>query len=542
MPAIAPTFLSRRGFLALSGATALAAGLAACGSSPSATGRVSNAKDVLLPRFTPLQGLSPDLPGSAAGVPPGYFAYPKPFRSVAEAPLAGETVAALSMFFSTVPTPKGENAAWQEVERRLGGVLDIDAVSDADFRARFATTVAGGDLPDLMMYPASAAQQNHAQFLEAACADLTEHLGGDAVNAYPNLAAIPELFWSQCVAAGKLYYLPIPRGVTSGAGFHNAALFEGVGVSDLSQIADAEAFLEVLGELTDSARNRWALGSSGFGLAIFRSMFRVPPGWRQDGGRLVKDIETDEYLAMIEYVAKAYAAGYIVPGSEAWQKNQMLNAFIGGQTALIYDGLPGYPTYAGSTSDAFRPLPFQPVGHDGGQAQMFQDNVLLAPVMVKKGPADHVERVLRVANFLAAPFGSEEYLLLNFGVEGADYTMDAGGNPILTDAGKADVAVPWRFLAAPQQAVYYAGNEEQTRTVHEAYSTLIPLAVADPVANIYSPTAVNKGASLAQPVSDAAKEAIAGRGTVKDLQAAIKAWAANGGDTIRGEYEAGLAQ
>jgi putative aldouronate transport system substrate-binding protein len=391
-----------------------------------------------------------------------------------------------------------------------------------------------------MMYPASAAQQDHAGFLDKACADLTPFLGGDAVKDYPNLAAIPQLFWEQCVAAGKLYYLPLPRAVTAGAGFYNAKRFSEVGVADPSTLADADDLFGILGELTDASRDRWALGSTDFGLPPFMNMFRVPYVWRNDGGKLVKDFETDEYRAMVEFVAKVHQAGYFVPGSGAWQKNQMVNQFTAGQTALIYDGLPGFATYAPLASDSFAPAPFVPIGHDGGKGQTFQDNLMLSPVMVKKGDDKQVERVLRVADFLAAPFGSEEYLLLNYGVEGPDYAMDSDGNPIPTDKGNADVAVPWKFLAAPQRAVYFPGHEDQTNTVHAAYSTLIPMSVANPVASIYSPTDTNKGATLTQSVVDATKEVIAGRKTMKDLDAAVAAWKSKGGDTIRGEYEAGL--
>lgn len=539
MSAISASVLSRRRFFALSGAGALAATLAACGSRSEQTGQVSTTEDALLPSFRPVEGLTPDLAGSAEGVPPGFFTYPEPFTSVAETPLSGETISAISMFFATVPNSRKDNPAWQEVEKRLGGTLDIDAVSDADFASRFSTTVAGGDLPDMMLYATT--MQDHAGFLDSACEDLTPHLGGDAVEAYPNLAAIPELFWQQCVAAGRLYYLPIPRAVTGGSGFYNAARFEEVGVSDPAEVADAEAFSELMGELTDPARNRWALGSTAFGLAPFRHMFRVPYLWRLDGDRLVKDFETDEYLAMVEYVAGLREAGCFVPGSEAWEKNQMVNKFVGGQTALVYDGLPGYATYAPSAGETFVPTPFVPPGYDGAAAQTYQDNVLFSPVMIKKGDPEHVEKVLRVANFLAAPFGSEEYLLLTYGVAGVDYEMDGAGNPIPTDRGPADVAVPWRYLAAPQQAVYFPGHDDQTRVVHGGYSALIPLSVPNPVASVYSPTDTDEGGTLGQPVSDTTQEVIAGRKSMKDLEAAIAAWASKGGDTIRGEYEEGLA-
>ena len=40
---------------------------------------------------------------------------------------------------------------------------------------------------------------------------------------------------------------------------------------------------------------------------------------------------------------------------------------------------------------------------------------------------------LALINWLSAPFGTAEYILKNFGVEGKDFTLDADGNPILNE-------------------------------------------------------------------------------------------------------------
>jgi putative aldouronate transport system substrate-binding protein len=182
------------------------------------------------------------------------------------------------------------------------------------------------------------------------------------------------------------------------------------------------------------------------------------------------------------------------------------------------------------------------VGHDGGKAQTWLDNITFGTVMLKKADEAKLKEVLAVANFLAAPFGSEEYLLLNYGAEGADYTLDASGNPVVTDRALLDNAVPWKYLAAPQQVVYDPSNKDIVDVMHNAYSKLIPLGVEDPCGTLFSPTNASKGAKLGQPVSDAATAVIAGRGTMDALKTAVADWKKNGGDTIRGEYESALAK
>lgn len=545
MNAVVPAH-SRRTFLSVAGLGTLAlfGGLTGCGQRT--TGTVSSAEDALLPTTIPIKGSTPDLAGTAEGIPPGFYKYPKPFRSVETAPLNGGTVTAITNLFGTTPNARADNPAWQAIEARIGGTVDITSVSNDDYATKFNTMVAGGELPDLMLND-GAAVPNVVEFLEAKCADLTPLLSGDKISAYPNLAAIAEIFWKQTVQAGKLYSLPIPRNLTGGSGFVNQTLLEKTGISSTEEIKDKDDFYRVAKELTDPSKEQWALGSTRFGLTMLHHIFRTPNGWRNDGGKLTKSIESDEYLAVIEFAAKLYKDGLYVPGSEGWTKSQMVNAFISGKVAMIYDGLPAYigPTGYGrsvpAANAANKAMPFIPFGHDGGKGQTWLDNIVYATVMLKKNDEAKLKEVLGVANFLAAPFGSEEYLMLNYGAEGADYTLDANGNPVVTERALLDNAVPWKYLAAPQQVVYDPSSKEIVDIMHNAYSKLIPLGVEDPCGTLYSPTNASKGSKLTQPVTDAATAVIAGRGTMDQLKSAIADWKKNGGDEIRGEYESALA-
>ncbi|MFE4196590.1 extracellular solute-binding protein [Paenarthrobacter sp. NPDC056912] len=540
---------SRRNFLSVAGIGALAlfSGGALAGCGQRTTSVASNASEALLPTHMPLQAAAADIPGTAQGVPSAFYKYPAPFRSVQAAPLKGGKITAITNLFGTAPNARADNPAWQAIEARLGGQVDITSVSSDDYATKFNTIIAGGELPDLMLND-GAAVPNIVEFLQAKCADLTPLLGGDKIKDYPNLAAIPEVFWKQTVQAGKLYSLPIPRNLTGGSGFVNQTLLENVGVKSTEDIKDKDDFYRVAKELTNPSKNQWALGSTKFGLTMLHHMFRTPNVWKNDGGKLTRAFETDEYMAAIEFAAKLYRDGLYVPGSEGWTKSQMVNSFISGKVAMIYDGLPAYigPTGYGrsipAANKANKAVPFIPVGHDGGKAQTWLDNITFGTVMLKKADEAKLKEVLAVANFLAAPFGSEEYLLLNYGAEGADYTLDANGNPVVTERALLDNAVPWKYLAAPQQVVYDPSNKDIVDVMHNAYSKLIPLGVEDPCGTLFSPTNASKGAKLGQPVSDAATAVIAGRGTMDALKSAVADWKKNGGDTIRGEYESALAK
>lgn len=543
------TSTSRRGFLQIAGIGAFAAvgagALTGCGSQTAL--EASGAGSVNLPTFVPFSDLKPDLPGRDEGVPPGFFNYPKdPVRAVADPPLDGDTFSAITNIFGPPPRGRGKNPAWQQIEERLGGKIDISAVSSDDFKTKLNTVIASGDLPDLMLDD-GASVPDIVGFLESKCQDLTPFLSGDNVKDYPNLAAIPEIFWKQTVRAGKIYELPIPRSMTGGSGFINKTFFEDAGVSDTSKIADADEYFDIAKELTSSSSNRWALGSTGFGLVPFYHIFNVPNQWAQKNGKLVRYFETEEYLDAIGFAEKLNKAGCFVPGSEGWTKSQMVNAFVSGKVAQIYDGMPAYQNATGYAHTMPKadpdniPAPFIPFGHDGGEPAVWLDNIVFGTVMMKKKESkEDVRKLLQVANFLASPFGTEEYLLINYGAEEEDYTLDAHGNPEATEQAILDTAVPWKYLTAPQEAIYDPTSQQIVRDLHDAYSKLIPTGIEDPCSTLFSPTESRKGQSLTQEVSDAATGFIAGRKKLQDVKDAVKSWKNGGGDKIREEYQKAL--
>jgi len=110
----------------------------------------------------------------------------------------GGTITALSNAYNPPATPFDQNQAWQEINKQLNATVQFNVVAPADYPAKMGTTMAGNDLPDLMLFPgglnvtlAQSGTANLPQFLQDKCADLTPYLAGDAIKDYPFLAAIP---------------------------------------------------------------------------------------------------------------------------------------------------------------------------------------------------------------------------------------------------------------------------------------------------------------------------------------------------------------
>lgn len=543
--------LSRRGLLRLGALTAagLAASplLAACGDGSAGPAAKAQGLTVKLPTYTPLTGAAAaDLPGTAAGLPAGYFKYPAQlFKSVAKPPMSGGKITMATQTFLPPPPAREQNATWQEIEKRLGGTADVTIVSADDWATKFNTMVAGGSLPDLFLYMSTQGVNNLPAFLDSQCADLTPFLSGDKIKEYPNLAAIPEVFWKECILGGKLYGLPIPRGLAGGLGFYRADMFAEAGVTDLAQITDTERLFEVLKEVTRPKENRYGLVTAtggAFGMSIFAQLFGAPLSWRLDKatGKLTNTLETEEYRAAVEFTRKLREAGVIYPGSEGFDALKRKNEFNAGKAALTYDGMPAYlgPTGYLQTQKKIDPKadprPLMPIG---AKAVAYLNNKNFGLNLVKKADEAKIKEVLRVVDFFAAPFGSEEYTLLYYGMDGADFTRDASGNPALTEAGAKNTTVPWKYFGAPTQAIFDATSQDAVRLTHEALSKMIAVGVEDPTTGLYSPASESKYEALYTMRSDRITSIIAGRAEMSDLDQLIKDWRAQGGDQARKEFE-----
>jgi putative aldouronate transport system substrate-binding protein len=547
-PSYRPTDLSRRGFLRTAiGAAALTATgvptLAACSSGGNSGSSGGRAGSVKLPAYAPFKGPRPDLPGTADGIPPGYLTYPKDLvTTVSEAPLKGGKITVLANIFTPLPPGRDKNAAWQAVESKLGGTVDLTMVPASDWSTKFQTLLAAGQLPDLMLLADPTLVDNLPAFLAAKCADLTPHLSGDAVKDYPNLANMPEAVWQGCVVGDKIYGLPIPRSLTAGAGFYNQKHFADAGVA---YPTTAEEFLAAAKALTRPQQGRWAIVnhmSNGYFNAV-QMMFGVPLQWRLEGGKLVRNYETPEYKAALEFMVQLTKAGVFVPGSEGFDGQARKNAFKAGKGALVSDGFSAYPDYwtAMRRLDAANePMPFIPMGPVGRKAVTWYDNAVFAYTVVRKTDEARVKELLKVANFFAAPFGSTENLLLKFGVEGTDYTRDGKGNPVATTRGEAELTVPWRYITEAPVALYDASSPDFVQRSYESISKLLPMGVKNPTIGLISPTNDKKGNDLNQAVTDLRNDVIAGRKPISAFDDAVKKWARDGGDKIRGEYEQAL--
>ncbi len=515
-----------------------------------------------LPTFMPASGgPPPDIPAAGPEYETGYLTYPKsPVKALPDTPPgAGGAVQCYTNNSAPAPaTPFGQNQAWQETNRELNANVQFTIIDQADYPVKLATVMAGNDLPDVMLIggatPSGAAQvQNLTQFLAAKCADLTPYLAGDASSTYPFLAAIPTYAWqnSGCARNGKLYMLPIERYYPGSMLLKNSAVYDQAIGQDYVPTS-SDDFKRVLQELNRPNDNQWAIGcysNQMYYIYFYAAMFGAPNNWSLDStGQLTKDVETPEYQAAMAYVRDLVQSGLYHPDALTIADSTIArNDFIGSRFVLDVE------TFGNAWQDAWTRGPSQdpPVtpsavlpfpASAGGQAHHFLGHGYFGTTAFKAASPDRVQELLRISNWLAAPFGSAEDLLLTIGVKDVDYTLGSDGSinvlpPSNTDAN----SVPWKYIVQRPQVAYWPGIPDYAKAATDFEKAAIGVGMSDPTLGYFSSTLDTSGIPLAQTLTDGITDVLAGRRPLTDFAQIVSDWQSGGGNQIRTELEQAIA-
>jgi putative aldouronate transport system substrate-binding protein len=565
--------MDRRTFLKASTGGALLLGVACAPSNPAGQARptagagssagTAASKQAPLPTYMATNtGLKPEYHVDDPRFDDGFDNYPvNPVKAVTEKPGTGGTINILNRAYFPPPTPYPQNPTWQEVNRQINANMAINVIAGPDYQTKFVTTLAGDDLPDIMhIYNGYALAPNLQAFFKAKCADLTPYLAGDAARDYPYLAAIPTYAWKNSVSAfdGALYLIPIQRHLPTfpsfgGYFFANSDIWNRE-VGDGYTPKDADDFKRILVALTRPQENRWGIGNQGtsnsaseggpFAVSTFAAMFGAPHNWKVDAsGKFIRNRETEEYKAAVGYLRDLMAAGVYPPDVATLQQSRPQHAQ--GRFAVAVDG------YGNAWSDLWRQglqfnnhfqmlKPF--AANAGGKPQAFLSHGFISMNALKKAPPDRIKELLRVMNFLAAPFGSQEDLLLTYGIKDQDYTLDDKNNPQPTPDGISRAQyVPWKYIAWHPYVNYQADLIGFARASYEAQQMLMPIGVSDPSDGLYSATAWGKGQTADVHFQDGIIDIILARRQMSEYDDLVKAWQTEAGETVRQELAASYA-
>ncbi|GAA2213541.1 extracellular solute-binding protein [Nonomuraea monospora] len=531
--------LDRRALFRGALGVAAASLLTACGGGSPSGGGVSNAGKQLVPwpAYVPFAGPKPDAPGDDTGVQPLYLKYPETLvQSVNDTVGDGSKVTALVVTYGPPPTPVAQNRYWQAINKALNVDLQVTVVPDPEYGQKMTTLMASGsDLPDIIMFT-NLALPHSLEFIQARCADLSEFIGGDAVKQYPNLANIPAYAWKGMGrVSGKLYGVPLERPTPANSLFVNRTAMDEAGIP---KTWTTEQYLEAMKEL--SAARKWGLGwyktlFGGLGAVTYHAgSLGAPNTWSLADGRFTTTLATPQFEQALDVMRKLAEAKSVHPDSLTVSSTDMQTYFHNGTVASVQDGFGSMsPTTLTKINDRFELDLGHPYGPD---ATPWQGPGMFGYVTFKKAAPERIKMLLRISDYLSAPFGTKEYELANYGVEGVHFTKDGDGIKTLDlFQTENNNTLPFRYLGAAPSVLYLPGHPRTAQATYDWQKATLPRSVANPANGLRSATSVSKGAAMNQIMGDGIAAVVFGRKPLSAWKDIVTQWRNAGGDQVARE-------
>ena len=544
----------RRRFLELAGlgAIAVAGGglVAGCGDAKSSSGPGTtdqNQLKALLPAYVAsASGIKPDI-ASIQGTN-GFFSdevflsYPaSPVTTSTGIPGKGGTYTATTPLWGAIPSSSG-NAYYDTVNKALGATIKVQPADGSNYDKVLPTLFAGDKLPDWIQIPSW--NMPNLGFADAVnkFADLGPYLSGDLVKAYPNLAAIPTAAWQCCIWNGKLFGLPVYYGgaTFNGTLFYRGDIFAKEGIK-ADEINSPDALAAVGKQLTNASKNRWAFDDL-YGYLNHVFHYPMDPNrWVIDASdKIIHRYETPGIVEALNWQQRMAKAGYIHPDAIADKSQDAKQRFWSGKVVITGDG-PGAwngddTTSGRAANPAYNRQAFKIFAADGKPQVLMNPSAGMYSFLNAKLSADQIKECLSLANYLAAPYGSAEWLTVNYGSAGVDYNI-TGGNPVLTEKGSKEVATTYQFLVTPLTPTTVKGGDVQGTKDYAAWQGDMVKYAAKPAFYGMNITEPAQYAKLNQPMEDVIKDVRYGRKPISAFTDAVKTWQAQGGNELRKFYE-----
>ncbi|MGM0883777.1 MAG: extracellular solute-binding protein [Bacillota bacterium] len=433
--------------------------------------------------------------------------------------------------------PKKESPVIAKIEEVTNTKLDMTWVpaSGTTYDDKVSATLASGKLPDLMLLrkikdsAALNAQQSGVFW------DVSPFLKD-----FPNLSKMNPVAVRNASVGGKLYGIPRERVLARYGMIFRKDWLDNLGLQTPKTVDDiykvAKAFTE-----NDPDKNS---KNDTFGIQEDANMELLkqltvyaggPNSWGLKDGKVTPDFLYPEFKSALDLYRKMVVEKIISPDFPIAPKYDYFNQQKAGiYFSVIDDGgtrhndlLKSDPKVIVDVAQNFDGPAGQHVRGTFGY-----DSLLVIP----KSSVTSEDKVKQILGFLDKLGEEPLQTLLNWGIEGTDYTVEGGkGKKIAGSAGAGDVVgFKWDAPSAGIKGVRTPVEEKITQMFEDNKE----LAVVDLSASLLSDTNTQKGADLMKAVNDAKTQYVLGELDEKGWNDAVDKWRKNGGDKIIEEYTA----
>ncbi|WP_460798599.1 extracellular solute-binding protein, partial [Microbacterium sp. GXF0217] len=441
------------------------------------------------------------------------------------------------------------------VEDLIGADLDITWVPGASYGDKVNITLAGDDLPQVMVI-----QSKDPSFVRNAEAgaywDLTEYLDD-----YPNLKTTLPDVQNNASVNGHVYGIFRGRDVMRQAVIIRKDWLDNLGL-DLPETT--EDLYEIAKAFTDEDPDDNGIDDT-YGITIpkwpapigtnspwdaIETWYGAGNRWTERDGELVPNFTTDEWLEAVQFERRLVEEGLVNGDFATLDPTKWDEQFLTGKGGIIVDVHSRATVLAGLLKQ-LDPENFTSqitvtgnlIGPDGELHALptaGYSGYLVIPKAQVRTEAQ-LRGVLEVLNKLNS---FEAGVLLNNGIEGVTYELDGDLAVRLEDAPQQlkDDVLSFSQLGMNVNGYQAHWPKQPTDFEQEMYDKRKALevsdlehAVFDPAAAYVSDTYVSKGAQLDTIMTDARIQYLAGYIDLDGLQDAIDLWRSSGGDAVTAE-------
>jgi putative aldouronate transport system substrate-binding protein len=532
---------NRRRFLGLAGLGAAAVAgsglLSACGEEAGSSGAATQTDKLagVVPNQGPMPaGLpAPDVPG-VPPMPNGYTSFPTSLvDAISEKPgTSGKEISTMTPAWGPAPPGLGNNSYLDAVNTELGTPINPRIQDGTTYADKLNAMLGARDVPELLCIPEWEVAKL-PRFSDAAAAlfeDLTDYLAGDKINAYPLLATIPTTAWRTSIWNQRLMAIPNPTdGPFPLALFYRKDLFDAAGLTFPKTI---DELYQLAKQVTDSKKGVWASGDMFQMVQMYHKSPNSKTGWRlKSDGTPEHKYETAEFKQAVEFMAKLYKDGLVHPDLVASKGADAKDLFSGGKIMFMQDGIGAWQGMQAEQQKIKPDFNIQPVplfSATGGDPLAHGDWEPINWTFIKKGVGkERVEELLRVVNWCSAPFGTKEWLLREYGLEGKHFTNPTA--PTRTDLGFKEISNQYFFISGRNPVIVQGPETPNYAKDLLAYSNeTVKYLEKDPWEGIKIDfPAAYKAQTV--PTEDKITDMLRGRRPLSDLDGIVSEWKTSGG-------------
>lgn len=331
-----------------------------------------------------------------------------------------------------VSEPQKGNDIENEIKKLTGEDISIKWIPKESYKEKTMMMIAAGEFPDILVV------ENETEDIVKGVEQGGFWNIGPYLKDYSNLSGADESILNNSSFNGEIYGVYRYRNFIDNAIVLRKDWMKKLG---LKNPTTAYEFKEVLKKFTygdpdgNGVNDTYGLSISGADANEFNSMieqvaawFGAPNKWKAENGTLTPSFMTKEYMEALDYIKEIYSEGlidsklYSASASDV-QKNFVNNKFgaVMGKKSDVLKLQTEISEKYKDNSDIITAIAGV-TGNSGGK--IFSNSGYSGLLMFPKKGIKTEEKLKRVLSFIDKLNSKEGYILLNYGIEGNNYTIE----------------------------------------------------------------------------------------------------------------------